>query len=165
MAVPAILSEGAVSAAGASGGTAAGSAGGGMAGGTVASSASSGASDFGLIGGSLDAVGFSPMGWVDRATARRTREQEQANLDREFRENMRRWGLDFALREFAARVGITFHLAQQMWNAETTRESLESSDIQQQRARAELEETYRRRKLARAFIKGFGQGMSGGKNA
>jgi len=143
------------------GGTAAGTGSGIGAGSTVASDASSGASNFGLVGGALDSLGFSPTGWIDRASARQRGADQQKNLDREFEENIRRWGLDFALREFAARAGITMQMAEQMWNAQSSRENLETSDIQQQQARMQIEEANRRKKLAKAFIKGFGRGMAG----
>ena len=111
------------------------------------------------FGGALDSLGGFVTGIYDRAQQRKNAEQQQKNFDRQFDENNRRFGLEFALQEWSTRKGLALTEAQQLYNmSQGTRKSqvdLEGSRMQMQANKMNLDEAKRRNKVAKAFIKGF----------
>jgi hypothetical protein len=114
MAAPAVAAAGSTTA----GGTAASTAGGTAAKSSTGAIAKEGAASY--LGGSTLGEALSPVTTVFNmamaaSNARQSRardEQTQANIDRNFEENVRRWGVEFALQEFAIRKGISLQEAE-----------------------------------------------------
>ena len=125
------------------------------------------ASNFGLVGGAADSAGASITGWIDRLARQKQARQAQANLDRAFDENLRRFGLNFALNEFATRKGIALQEAQMLFNQQSSRVSqsaaLTAQGLQTRNMTMDLKERKRKQKIAQAFAKGFSKASVGGK--
>ena len=156
MALPILAIAGKGAGAGAAGGASTAAAGSSVPASTGASSA---ATNFGAIGGAIDAGGTSIMGWIDRIGKRKQERKAQANLDRAFEENVRQFGLNFALNEFATRKGIDMQEAQMMFNQQSAKASqgmaLGMQGLQKRGMSIDLKEKKRKQKIAIAFASGF----------
>lgn len=162
MSIIAAAASGSGSAGGAAGGTAAGTAEGASAG--SAATGASAASNFGLVGGALDSLGVSVTGWIDRFQKAKAAEQDQANFDKQFDENLRRWGLEFALRDWSTRKGVAIQEAQSQWERSSGSLSLQNqlrtSQQTQQANQIDLNAKIDRQRIGRLFAKGFAQGTT-----
>ena len=131
------------------------------------SGASNAASNFGAIGGALDSLNISVTGMLDRIRRRKQAELAQANLDRAFDENLRRFGLNFALQEFSTRKGIDMQEAQMMFNQQAGKAAqgaaLQTQGLQRRAMSMDLKEKKRKLKIAAAFAGGFAKASVGGK--
>jgi hypothetical protein len=128
--------------------------------------ASSWATNLGLVGGAADSLGINMGAWFDRAQKGKALKQAQANLDREFEENQRRYGLEWALKDFAARKQITIEQAQLIYSQASSQlvnsTNMRAASINEQNARIDLEQKRQNAAAAKAFTRGFAQGMHQG---
>lgn len=116
------------------------------------------------------------MPWVNAGSQYLQMKQQQNNFDKTFAENQKRFGLNFALKEWATRKGFEFQKANKLWNEKVqsksanlnraaTRENLKSSG-QQRMFDAEKMAWMRKdreksEKVAKAYSKGLLKGLGG----
>jgi hypothetical protein len=117
-----------------------------------------------LVGGAFDSLGISVGGWVDRWINKGIRQQNQANFDKQFLENQRRWGLTFALNEWATRNSIDISQAQKMWDNVKNSDASAMAKLEYSAAQDDLAEKRRKIALGHAFISGMAGQMAGGQS-
>ena len=113
------------------------------------------------------------VGW---AQGKKTRRQNAKQFDRTFKENQRRFGLEFALSEWSTRKGLSLQEAQQLYNQSfstqqlgfqgaQTRESLKGASVSRRGAEDTFkwarEDRAKQEKMAKAYSKGVFSGMAG----
>lgn len=152
---------------GISGGLGGSTAGGGMA--KVASVAQ-------VVGGAAGMLGegLSPISSiVSIVQARKNRKQAARQFDLQFNENKRRWGLQFALREWSVRTGMTMQQAQMRYEQEMGRagmaitergaaSALKTEAIGQEQAEMGMRWAREDRAKAARVSKAYNRGVMGG---
>ncbi len=129
-------------------------------------------------GGGLDSLLNPIMSIAGAVNSVQQQEQAQKNFDKNFDENKRRFGLEFALREWATRKGIEMQEAQVLYqrqmgsgtmqmNRAAMRENLKSSGLnrfQQERQMSwDRQDREKSQRMAKAYSSGLLKGL-GGKN-
>jgi hypothetical protein len=145
---------------------------------------SKGASALSYLGGSNLTEGLSPVSGVfnmglaviNAVGSRRQDRQTQANIDRNFEENVRRWGVEFALQEFAIRKGISLQEAEIAYRRMAGERQFASDRMAQSSALAtagmsraqagqrfawEAADRKQQVKMQKAMAKGMIQGLTG----
>jgi len=106
-------------------------------------------------------------------TSKRTAAESKRRFDQQFQENVRQYGLDFALKDYATRQGISLQKVQMMFNADQqknqnalTAENLKTSalgrGIQQKQFDWMKEDRAKNTAFKKALQKGLATGMLGG---
>lgn len=129
------------------------------------------------VGGSSLTEGLSPVSaLVSMVGAIKSRKESIRQFDAGFEESKRRFGLEFALREWAERQGMTMARARQMYAmqadqqqyglqlaqaGETMRGQAQSRMQQDTTFNWQKEDRERNRKLSKAYGKGIVQGLFG----
>ena len=167
------VGEGAVGTA--AGSSAAGTAAGTAAGETGATSAISEIASY--VGGSSLSEGLSPISTlVGMIQSRKARELQVEQFGIKFEENKRRFGLEFALREWATRKNMALNVARQLYNQQQgfTQMGLRKKEVFEgvrgaAQARLQQEEQFRwlredrekTKKVAQSYNKGILSGIFG----
>lgn len=126
------------------------------------------------IGMGMVKSGLDVYNTIDSIIMRhRNANEQRRQFDQTFDENVRQFGLNYALRDFATRQGVSLAKAKQLYEAETlalnkqtTAENLRTSALGRQMSATkfawEKEDRAKQQKRAKAMQKGIVTGLFGG---
>lgn len=148
--------------------------------GSAGSSAASAGEAIGVVesvAGGLDSLLNPAITAWQIASAADAEEQHQKNIDRAFEENKRRFGLEFALREFSTRKGIEMQEARDQFNRKQSaqsmrtnkaisKENIKTSALGRYQAETQMswakDDREKKEKMAKAYSTGLLSGLGGG---
>lgn len=131
--------------------------------------------DIGNIGMGLAEKGASLANTIDSIYMRHKNFKEnKRQFDAQFNESVRQFGLDYALKDYATRAGISLQKAQQLYNAQNLTmaqtaqtENLKTSalgrDMQSTEFKWAQEDRAKKQGIGKAMQKGLVMGLTGGK--
>lgn len=134
-----------------------------------------GAGDAASMGLGIAAQGVGIVNAVDSIIMRhKALKESKRQFDQQFNENVRQFGLEFALKDYATRKGVSFQIAQQLYNSEVLgmskqaqTENLKTSalgrNIQSTQFGWEKEDRKKKQNIGTAMQKGLVMGLLGGK--
>jgi len=119
----------------------------------------------GAIGDSVDSLTNIVFGIVDRKRQREAQEQQQDNFDAQFDESVRRFGLEFALKDWSTRKGFDISEAQRKYSnaiqGMNISQQMRMGALQEQALRSDVGDAVQKKKATQAFTKGFSKGFRG----
>ena len=147
---------------------------------SAAAKTSSAAQTGQAVGGAVSSVSqYSPLAHIiGFAQAKKSRKLTKKTFDLTFYENNRRWGMEWALQEWATRKGIALEEAQFLYQQKMGQAGLEMEQAQvgsslrsEAQARGQAEETMRwaredrakASRMGKAYSRGIISGLFGGK--